>query len=590
MAKFTPRAVISATPQNQFLGGIADALTSAREYGNRYAVSPWVPLLGGTGVGDFWLAKAPEEVRDWSYGDAPVHIPEMSRLPQFKKDRKQQFVDAAFLASSIIPAKNIVKPVAKAAGKEVAEAIYRGIDSGNPLLAGAAPMYVVKNPGGNWVEGSIDKVTSRLKKPLLPNILGDHDPRVVAEALGTTADDVLRQADPSALAINRWLDTQLTTYINNKLGTVDDPVRHLADQFGILHYDPIVAPMMDTYAQAIRKTAGMPIDPVSTTNLGRRYENTVDPLFDVDPYYRHAKIDKDLTGESADHYLRAVGGEFAVKNREAIASRLKPWAGEELGLHHLTDELMNAISPTSNLPQQLRLKPTALKNLSVPQAVELVHKINRYRAEQARLVEEETLKANLLQKPFKEYDNGWQWAELPDADPQAPDDLKLITNIGCQGGWCTKEQSSAVNYGSRAQGNTLYALFDPTGRPHAQVHTIDNRTAPPSITQIMPFSNDWGSQMVADFTERNPKYREEIEPLLQNFIRSRDWDRVHVDALSNAGLRTPSALWGSKDLAEIRKAGINVDKYLTKDDFTRISRTMWPNDPSMLSRWDKVKK
>ena len=76
-----------ALDQQPSLAKLAEMLQSTRSAGNQYSVPNWVPLLGGSGVGDMFLGKSPEEIENWSYGNAPMQVPEMSRVPQFKKGR-----------------------------------------------------------------------------------------------------------------------------------------------------------------------------------------------------------------------------------------------------------------------------------------------------------------------------------------------------------------------------------------------------------------------------------------------------------------------------------------------------------------------
>jgi hypothetical protein len=86
--------VMKAQDQNENLGKLAEMLGSARDVGNQYTVPSWVPLAGGVGAGDLLMGKTPEEIENWSYGNAPMQIPEMSNVPQFKRGRAQSLADA----------------------------------------------------------------------------------------------------------------------------------------------------------------------------------------------------------------------------------------------------------------------------------------------------------------------------------------------------------------------------------------------------------------------------------------------------------------------------------------------------------------
>lgn len=49
------------------MGAIADALLSGKSGLNEYEIKKWMPLIGGTGLGDMFMGQAPELVNDMSY-------------------------------------------------------------------------------------------------------------------------------------------------------------------------------------------------------------------------------------------------------------------------------------------------------------------------------------------------------------------------------------------------------------------------------------------------------------------------------------------------------------------------------------------
>jgi len=58
---------IQNSPRNRYVGSLADSLLAAKRGANQYEVKDWVPLLGGTGLGDLFMGKAPELADDASY-------------------------------------------------------------------------------------------------------------------------------------------------------------------------------------------------------------------------------------------------------------------------------------------------------------------------------------------------------------------------------------------------------------------------------------------------------------------------------------------------------------------------------------------
>lgn len=58
---------LQTTPRNAYIGKLADLLKHGKGAANEYAMKDWVPLIGGTGLGDMFMGKAPELVDDISY-------------------------------------------------------------------------------------------------------------------------------------------------------------------------------------------------------------------------------------------------------------------------------------------------------------------------------------------------------------------------------------------------------------------------------------------------------------------------------------------------------------------------------------------
>lgn len=58
---------IQATPRNNILGKLADVLKSGKTNANQYEILKSIPLIGGTGLGDLFMGKAPELIDDISY-------------------------------------------------------------------------------------------------------------------------------------------------------------------------------------------------------------------------------------------------------------------------------------------------------------------------------------------------------------------------------------------------------------------------------------------------------------------------------------------------------------------------------------------
>jgi hypothetical protein len=86
---------------NPNVAKIGELLNAAKTYANQYYVKDYVPLIGGTQLGDMLLGQAPEEIQRWGQGDYPVRNPSEvtgtggNRLDIWKTGRFEPTFDVA---------------------------------------------------------------------------------------------------------------------------------------------------------------------------------------------------------------------------------------------------------------------------------------------------------------------------------------------------------------------------------------------------------------------------------------------------------------------------------------------------------------
>ena len=86
---------------NPNVARIGEMLKIAKKYADQYYVKDYVPLIGGTTLGEFLLGKAPEEIERWGQGDSPFRNPNEvvrtggNRLDVFKAGRFEPVLDVA---------------------------------------------------------------------------------------------------------------------------------------------------------------------------------------------------------------------------------------------------------------------------------------------------------------------------------------------------------------------------------------------------------------------------------------------------------------------------------------------------------------
>jgi hypothetical protein len=295
--------------------------------------------------------------------------------------------------------------------------------------------------------------------------------------------------------------------------------------------DNLIVP--ETYIR--REKAGLPKEGFAKTPLGQQWENYSDEAVRSKSAGMLVK-----QGESSSAFDSA---KWAL-NRNPWLKEVSPdtqvyYAGSseqmtsKLGFDHLMDELRNAISPNSGLPQNLRLKPDQLDKVTVPQAVERVSKINEWRAAEAAKAEKAGMLENLNASARFEVPDaklsfvdkpGMKWVDIPETAEEKG--MKLCTTIGKQGGWCTQGEHLAKSYGSGD--NRLTALLDAEGRPHAQAK-ISKSKHDASQTELGDYLNE--DEAIGDQFYRN------IDTVLRN--RGIDEDTISdvIDHVAAGGPR-----------------------------------------------------
>ena len=168
-------------PRNGALGMIADALIAAREAAN-----------GFYGAGDFLMGKMPDEINDWSYGNWPMQVPEMSRIPQVKEGRKEQLFDT-LMSVPISAGGSTVKKGALAA---IDNATQPGLPKRTLKEMGGIRLF---HGGKPWVDDTFDlKKVGTGENGILaqgPGFYAADNPKLAEEYLKYARNPVLHELD-----------------------------------------------------------------------------------------------------------------------------------------------------------------------------------------------------------------------------------------------------------------------------------------------------------------------------------------------------------------------------------------------------------
>jgi hypothetical protein len=448
----------------------------------------------------------------------------------------------------------------------------------------ATASHVIKPKGGNWLAGGVEDRLKKLKRFSAINFGGG------------------RTNENEVSALNNWIDKQLTRYVKNDMGTPEDPIRALAEK-GNIHFNPTaVNDPSPSNLMAKRVGAGMPAKGMGQSEAAKNWEDITDRS--IKPAsagsYVHGSLDEDIVAQNP--WLKKVDPEAEVYYATGLP--------RDVHFDHLVDELQNAINPHSGLPKELQLRPESLDRLSVQQAVERVAKINEWRA--AQKAEADLVRANNpATVTFKEYPEGYRWAELktpdmptgipegwsepvmkgnslrtvsPDGDVVLGADLpSLIKNIytrhpetsgnpsraledalkyeGEQMGHCVGGYCPDVEEGS----SRIYSLRDSKGQPHVTIEV-----EPHTEGFDLLVNDDVASQIGAKQTGRivqikgkgNKKPADKYLPFVQDFVRGGQWS--DVGDFKNTGLRDIEKTPALKNW--LNEKGVK-DRYLTEQEY-----------------------
>ena len=319
---------------------------------------------------------------------------------------------------------------------------------GLPAPGPGLPSFAIKPRGGQWWP-NID-ISEPYSAPR------NYSPEYAVQR--TINNQFVGDLSPEEQALRDWFGKAATRYIKTDLGTPEDPLRAVAEQ-GNLHLAGLTPDQwshrarMNIYAEPIGYYTVPPSAPVQTEaglidlNFGPE-QREVDQLLGAAPWLRKAPVTDQLHGLSQD-----------VSN--------------QLGFHHLLDEMGNALNPQSGLPPELLLDPKSLQRMGLAQASERVGLINQFRAKQA-----EQAKLNAVDNPatytFKDYaennPRGLRWVELrkPESDNAPEGALEQAlkyegdTMGHCVGGYCPDVMSGR---------SRIFSLRDAKGEPHVTIET-----------------------------------------------------------------------------------------------------------------------
>jgi hypothetical protein len=500
---------------------------------------------------------------------------------------------------------------------------------------------VIKPKGGNWLRGDVEKALDPLlAQGMINNRNIPYGPefdlaiRQRIEDLkqaasqpdykggaGRVAEHLEREMEnprTNEVALNKWIQSNLTNYVKKEMGTPEDPVRKLAEQ-GISHLPRDLQNIEMTWTPEelakTRKRFGFPEEETATNPTAKMWEQMADEM--IAP-------------------SRAT--EFGEKARQQNPwlEKLNPYdtvyetmrgMPQALKFDHIVDVLRQDVASG-------RIRPEQLNKVSMEQAV---RRTFEYDQELARKMNEARATSRAELPVYKDYPEGFKWVELnrpgdfaAESDAMGhsvrgyeppkghPDWVEGSSDSGSSsyglGGW------EAIKSGDAK----VYSLVDAKGEPHVTVEVgkarptqadiekqpqevqdeftrrfdnwvygIDYRPSPEEIkreTELLfkDMKIPTNEQIVQIKGKGNAKPKDDYLPFVQDFVKGANWS--DVGDLKNTGLyrADPDELGmfiptdprlqhmpgrRSEDFHRAKEAGLfGENKYLTRNEWEDILR------------------
>jgi hypothetical protein len=569
-------------------------------------------LLTPTGLG----SEKPVMGSDW----IKQKMTDVGVRPEPPTDPTQRALySAADFASNFVNPAAPVRAAAKGAEKtgEAARMLAEDFQQYNQALGPAGASYVIKPKGGNWLDKTISEELKGLKRDRtaaesLEEMAKVYPPEVMARMSDETRAQV-EQAIPrlkNEVALNSWIDRNLTNYIKKEMATPEDPVRALAEQ-GVTHLNPDQVRLGDFLlpyrVDEARRRMGVPEEGIARSPEAKAWEGLSDSA---------------IQGYPASMYTRPLTQQ---ESRQGLSSAVDdaPWltkldpntpvytyggAWRDLGFDHLVDVLRDDL-------QSGRLRPEQLNKVSMEQAV---RRTAEYDQEKAKEAARAALKDQENLPVVKQYDQGYRWLELHDkADAKKTEealDYEGRVMGHCVGSYCPEVLEGKTQ---------IFSLRDAKGEPHVTIevrpvfrsskaetdwftsqpeHIQDEITteALARYEQVKQGSRQapaeerrgWGNALSEVIQKRmgpkpppevvqikgkgNAAPKEAYLPFVQDFIKSGNWSVIND--VRNAGLRRYTDVFNDAEQRKIEALNMSVPDHgwLTGDQIQELHNAIVP--------------
>jgi hypothetical protein len=348
---------------------------------------------------------------------------------------------------------------------------------------------VIKPKGGNWLSGAVENQLKGLRKA------------------GQAEDDLAAQGFVTPTkAVDNFVDRQLTKYIKNDMGTLEDPVRRSVDAWQGEKAQKLAeaearVQVLRQKQQAQAATRGVPEEMLTRTRQDViRAEEARDLVAENTGLHHNAEVPEGLQsmvqGKRAGQGQAPMGvattgpgqawearADLTLFPRQAVEFKLPsnlrkdPWLANvandvpvyttsadlphNMGFEHLIDELRNSVAAGKITPEQLSKMP-------IDQAVRHVAGVNALRAVESNKARAMDMADMPVHKEYPESGMSWRQLKQVEEGQAGYDKLgKWLKDEGdamghCVGGYCDDVASGQ---------SSIYSLRDAKGKPYVTIET-----------------------------------------------------------------------------------------------------------------------
>ena len=465
---------------------------------------------------------------------------------------------------------------------------------------------VIKPPNGNWFGTSLPESMAQFKRNTVAGndpalILGEMRERYTPEAIANMQDPSRAHiADSFAMlekdvALNNWVDRNLTNYVKKQMATPEDPVRKLAEE-GIVHIPTSEVGVNRYRAPEHRNRYGG--EQLGQSEAAKAWEDASDVAINA------PKVEEIISPGFIDRnpYVEKLPLDERIYGLNSPASYSQEIKG--LGFDHIIDVLREDVASG-------RIRPEQLNKVSMEQAVRRTYE---YDQELARRMNEARATSRAELPVYKEYPEGLKWVELnrpgdfaAESDAMGhsvrgyeppeghPDWTKGSGDSGSSGyglgGW------EAIKSGDAK----VYSLVDAKGEPHVTievgkarptkadlekqpqevqdefqrrfdnwVNNIDYRPNPEETRRetelLFRNMNIPTSERINQIKgKQNAKPKDDYLPFVQDFVKGGNWS--DIGDFKNTGLRRIEDV---PERARFESAGMKLPKYVTEADHENL--------------------